>query len=111
MSQLTLGSQFKKKWSTVHRFLQPPDTLTETSCLDNEKVWEIIAQIMKDSECWTYVKPAHRTRDGRKVFWALHNHYLGPNNMDHLASEAKRKLSSTLYYGEKKRWNFLQLAN
>ena len=35
---------------------------------------------------------ARRTRDGRKCFRSVYNHYLGPNNIDHMASKAERKL-------------------
>ena len=52
------------------------------------------------------MKPAQRRRDGRRAFLALWDHYLGPNNVDNMASTAERKLSSTTYTGEKKRWNF-----
>jgi hypothetical protein len=36
-----------------------------TYLVNREKVWEIIARITREQTCWTYVKPAQRTRDGR----------------------------------------------
>ena len=36
----------------------------------------------------------------------LFDHYLGPNNTDNLASAAERKLETTTYTREGKRWNF-----
>ena len=73
---------------------------------DNEKVWEIMAAITRDYDCWTYVKPAQRARDGRQAYQRLFNHYLGPNNVDNLASATEKHLEMTTYQGEKKRWNF-----
>ena len=63
------------------------------------KVWEIIAIITCDQSCWTYVKPAQRTRDGRMAFEGLYKHFLGPNNVDNMAIVAKDKLKSTVYNG------------
>jgi hypothetical protein len=73
---------------------------------DNEKTWEIMAAITRDHDCWTYVKPAQRARDGRQAYQRLFNHYLGPNNVDNLASAAEKRLETTTYQGEKKRWDF-----
>ena len=41
---------------------------------DNQKFWDIIAQITRDQECWTYVKPAQRTHNGRAAFSILYDH-------------------------------------
>lgn len=77
-----------------------------TYASDNRKVWELLSSICREHECWTYIKPAQRSQDGRRAFLALFNHYLGPNNVDNMASAAERKLETTAYNGEKKRWNF-----
>ena len=79
---------------------------TATFITDNQRTWVIISEITRDKECWTYVKVAQRTRDGRMAFWSLYNHYLGPNAVDNMANLAERKLIQTTYDGEKKRWNF-----
>jgi len=72
----------------------------------NEAVWEIMATWTRNTDCWTYVRPAQRTRDGRMAFLNLKNHYLGPNNVDTQSSAVERTLQSTTYQGEKRRWNF-----
>ena len=79
---------------------------TDTFITDNQRTWVIISEITRDKECWTYVKVAQRTRDGRMAFWSLYNHYLGPNAVDNMANMAERRLVQTTYDGEKKRWNF-----
>ena len=71
--------------------------------VNREKVWDIIARITRTQDCWTYVKPAQRTRDGRKAYLALYTHYLGPDNVDNMASQAESKLNSTVYNGEQGR--------
>ena len=74
--------------------------------LDNRHVWKIMADLCRDHKCWTYVKPFQRARNGRGAFLGLRQHYLGPNNINNTASEAKANLNNTKYHGEKKRWNF-----
>ena len=74
--------------------------------VDNVTVWEKLSALMHSHECWTYVRPAQRTRNGRMAYRALKNHYLGPNNTNHQANEAEAKLKDSSYHGEKCRWNF-----
>jgi hypothetical protein len=55
---------------------------------DSMEVWSYMANITRAHDCWTYVKPAQRTKDGRCAFLLLWNHFLGPTNVDNMASEA-----------------------
>ena len=73
---------------------------------DNVTIWEKLSALTRSHECWTYVCPAQRTRNGRMAYRALKNHYLGPNNTNHQANEAETKLKDSSYHGEKRRWNF-----
>ena len=63
---------------------------------NHEKVYEIIAKMTRDHSCWMYVKPAQKTRDERMAYMALYLHFLGPNNVDNMATMAKDKLKSTV---------------
>lgn len=81
-------------------------TPSQTFIADREEVFEVIASITRDHECWTYVKEAQKTRDGRKAYRDLFDHYLGPNNVDNAAATAEEALASCTYNGEGRRWNF-----
>jgi len=50
---------------------------------NREKVYQIIAKMTRDHSCWTYVKPAQKTRDGRMAYLGLYQHFLGPNNVQY----------------------------
>jgi ribosomal protein S13 len=78
---------------------------------NREKVYEIIAKMTRDQTCWTYVKPAQKTRDGRMAYNGLFQHFLGPNNVDNMATMAEDKLKSTAYNGEQRRWDFERYVN
>jgi hypothetical protein len=52
------------------------------------------------------MKPALRTRNGRDAYMLLFDHFLGPNNVGNMVSEAETKLTSTLYNGGKKRFTW-----
>ena len=56
--------------------------------------------------CWMYVKPFQHARDGRGAFLALHDYYLGPYNVNNMASLAEKKLAMTTYSGEHRHWTF-----
>ena len=79
---------------------------TVTLKADMMKVWGLISAITRDLDCWTYVKAAQKTRDGRKAYREMWDHFLGPDNVDNMASEAERLLVATHYSGERKRFNF-----
>ena len=40
------------------------------------------------------------------AFRAVYDHYLGPNNVDHIANIAERWLSDVSYFGENCNWTF-----
>jgi hypothetical protein len=79
--------------------------------VNREKVWEIIASITRDKDAWTYVRPAQKHRDGRAAYQNLFTHFLGPNNVDNMATLAEDKLKSTVYHGEQRRWDFQRYVN
>lgn len=87
---------------------KPDDTGFVASYLvDREKVWQILVKICGNyPECWTYIKTAQRTRDGRAAYEALYDQYLGPNNLDNMADAAETKLTTLTYQRESKRWTF-----
>lgn len=82
-----------------------------TYVTNREKVYEIIAKMTREHSCWTYVKPAQKTRDGRMAFMGLFNQFLGPNNVDNMATLAEDKLKTTVYNGEQRRWDFEKYVN
>jgi hypothetical protein len=65
-----------------------------------------MANITRAHDCWTYVKPAQRTKCGRRALLLLYNHFIGPNNIDKMESEAEAKLGSVSYTGERKKWTW-----
>jgi hypothetical protein len=73
---------------------------------DRRKVWDIMSNICGKHSCFVYIKPALMTRNGRDAYMLLFDHFLGPNNVGNMASEADTKLTSTLYNGEKKRFTW-----
>ena len=89
-----------------HKIDEAQDAFTPTYMTDRARVWELISELCRDQDCWSYVRPAQRTRDGRLAFTGLKGHYLGVNNVDNMSTRAERKLTSTTYTGEKRRWNF-----
>jgi hypothetical protein len=70
---------------------------------DRRKVWYIMSNICGKHSCFFNIKPALRSSNGRDAYMLLFDHFLGPNNVGNMASEADTKLTSTLYNGKKKR--------
>ena len=54
------------------------------------------------------MKPFKKTRDGRGAWLALWHNYLGPNNVDNMATRAERVLSTSVYHGQSSRYGIDQ---
>ena len=65
-----------------------------------------MSELTWDQECWSYVHPDQHTRDGCLAYTGLEGHYLGVNNVDNMSTAAERKLQTTSYTGEQRRWSF-----
>lgn len=90
----------------------PPEWIADPTFIANDaKVWEILANICRDHSCYTYLKPAQKKRSGRDAYFALYNHFLGPNNVSNMAAMAEDILQNTTYTGEQRRWNFERYVN
>jgi hypothetical protein len=73
---------------------------------DRRKVLYIMSNTCGKNSCFVYIKPALRTRNGKDAYMLLFDHFLVPNNVGNVSSEAETKLTSTLYNGEKKRFTW-----
>ena len=60
--------------------------MTATFKADTMKVWGLISVIRRDLYCWNHVKSSHRTIDGKKAYIDLWDYFLGPDNVDNMAS-------------------------
>jgi hypothetical protein len=70
---------------------------------DRRRVWDIMSNIICDKHpCFVYIKPASWNRNGRDAYMLLFDHFIGPNNVGNMASEAETKLTGTLINVEKK---------
>jgi hypothetical protein len=72
---------------------------------DSMEFWSYMENIIRAHDCWTYVRPAQCTKDGRRAF-LLWNHFRGPSNVDNMASESEAKLVSVSYTGKRKKWTW-----
>ena len=77
---------------------------------NNGKVASELTVIFMDTPAWTYAKPWLRKKDGRRAYFAVHNHFLGPNSVDNQSALAEKTLASLTYNGESKRWDFEKYA-
>ena len=77
-----------------------------TFLMDNERVWELFTEMMRDRDCWTHIRKYQASRDGRSAFVTLKMQYLGANFVTTQSRAAETELQNATYTGEKRRWNF-----
>ena len=65
-------------------------------------VWELLSDLARDTDCWSYVLPAQCFRDGMMAYMGLYMYYLGENSVDNMSSGAERKLQQISYSGKKR---------
>ena len=96
-----------------------PHTITEASgtiikhptfVTDNKMLLDKLAELTRDHEYWTCVKPHARARRGRAVYMAFKNHYLWPNNIGNMVATAEHKSINATYRGEERHWDFERYA-
>jgi hypothetical protein len=84
-------------YETVDQEMTARAPHTRRSFVDERrKVWDIMSNICGKHSCFFYIKPSLRTRNGRDAYMLLFDHFLGPNNVGNMASEAETKLTGTL---------------
>ena len=73
-------------------------------------LFDKLAELTKEHECWTYIKPHARARNGSAAHMAFKNHYPGPNNIGNMAATAEHKLINATYRGEGRHWDIERYA-
>jgi len=75
---------------------------------DNTRLWELLSNILADTDANVVLKPYKKLRNGRGAWRALHQHDLGPNNVDHMAAAAEKELDGHRYNGESRNYSLEQ---
>ena len=73
---------------------------------DRATVWGNLTDIFADSTAWTYCKVGKRHHNDRKGYLSLYDHFLGPNNVYHTESAAKKILHNKVYHGKQNNKTF-----
>ena len=79
-----------------------------TFCTDNTRLYDLLVGIFADTDAHVVLKPFKKQRNGRGAWRALYQHYLGPNNVDHMAAAAEKELESHRYNGESRNYSLEQ---
>ena len=72
--------------------LEVTGPFTASYLTDQATVWEKLTAIFVYSTALTYCKVVKMQRNVRKGYLALHDHYLRPNNVDHMAYEQNKSI-------------------
>ena len=82
---------------------------TDEYLFDRGKLNDLLAVVFASLPgALTIMKPFKKSRDGRGAWLALWHHYLGPNNVDNMATKAERVLSASVYHGQSSRYGIDQ---
>ena len=63
-------------------------------------VWAKLTAICAYSTAWAHCKVGKSQHNGRKGYLSLRDPYLGPNNVDLMASASEKILQNAVYHGE-----------
>ncbi len=73
---------------------------TEIYLSDRKRGWDLLSSLLGETDASAVIKPFKGKCNGRGAFLALWDHYLGPNNVDHMANEAEKTLATSRYHAE-----------
>ena len=95
-----------------HTITEANGTITKhpTFVTDNKMLSDKLAELTREHECWTYIKPHARTINGRAAYMAFKKHYLGPNKIGNMATTVEHKLINAPHRGEGRCWDFERYA-
>ena len=68
---------------------------------DNQKVYEILTQLLSGTMAWTWISGYEATKNGKGAFEALRRHYDGPGQVEKRLAYAYDLLSNTHYKSER----------
>ena len=83
---------------------------TEEYLSDRKRVWDLLCSVLSETDANTVIKPYKDKTDGRGAYLAVWDHYLGPNNVDHMANEAEKTLATSRYHAETRTFTFEKLV-
>ena len=78
----------------------------ESFVSDRGKLWDLISTPIIKKEASPYIKCYRTSHYGIKTMLEYHDHFLGPNTVNHIQKQAKQKLLSISYWEVRKNWNF-----
>jgi hypothetical protein len=73
---------------------------TEEYLSDRKKVWDLLSSLLGETDANAVIKPLKDKSDGRGAYLAIWNHYLGPNNVYHMANKAEKTLVTSRYHAK-----------
>jgi hypothetical protein len=74
--------------------------------IDKATVWDVIRQVLYDTDGWSWVSEYTRGKDGRNAFLAIRAHYLGTSHQSRIKTEAERQIETKFYDGQKRGFTF-----
>ena len=83
---------------------------TDNFTRDRATVYDLLSALFNNTDAYAVIKPYKTKSDGRGAWLALTNHYLGEDNVGHMAGMAEKQLSTISYKGEGRNWNFDKFA-
>jgi hypothetical protein len=83
---------------------------TEEYLSDRKRVWDLLSSVLSETDANTVIKPYKDKTDGRGAYLAVWDHYLGPNNVDHMANKAEKTLVTSRYHAKTRTFTFERLV-
>jgi len=73
---------------------------------DNGRVFDLLKSWTVNGPAWTWMRSFNTTRNGRRAWLSLINHFEGDAQRDKVKDQAYAAIAAAKYYGEKKRFTF-----
>ena len=82
--------------------LEREGTFNANFRIDYVKAHELMASFMHGTEVWVYVKCIRRLKSGCLLYHTVYDHYLGPNNLDHMVAKCDTRRITSTYNGKQR---------
>ena len=88
--RITLPSEKKKSSNMINTKIAQAHTGEYE--IDNRTICDVLDQICKDTDLYSYLKQQQSKRNGRRAYYTIHSRWFGANHVNMTASEAEMAL-------------------
>jgi hypothetical protein len=102
---------FPGQSAAVIALLEENGPFCDTFRISMVRVWNILYEMFGKMPAWLHAAPTKKEKNSCKLYHLLFAHYLGREDVNHLANKMGARLTSLIYREEQMNWDWSQYTD